>query len=405
LTVRVRRPHLNAVTVGLIAYVWWDAKDVPLTPWHYILALLVGAAGVVALLLRLPRLRLPGSLAAVLPGWLLLSLLSVVVSIHNGGSSMLLMTTTFALSLLPVVLTCAGLVKPQLFSERSVRTLLVGLFVGAVVAWLYGRHRVRYDAPDALLIAGAWCWFAEKPGRRRLAVAAVLLLLSYYSGYRTAIVVWCIAGGIVLWKTGLASRFAIVSAVIALVVVVVAGYIPFHTLVQGSGSRAADFAGTDQDVSIETRLDELRDVRRAIGNWAPHEWLVGEGHGGTYEPDKAYYSSNILKETGRIHQIHNGPALIFFRYGLVGLGFLLALVVATWRTLQSITSLRIGTALMPLGCLLYLLTFLTLNVTLTPVFAYVISGTLLQRYSPSFAHQPHRSRARRQSPMDRAGIS
>ena len=73
-----------------------------------------------------------------------------------------------------------------------------------------------------------------------------------------------------------------------------------------------------KDESVGNRLLEVIDVLKDKRNFV--EILLGKGVGAVYKPVLSYPERNITSD-GFVHNIHFGPALIFNRYGLIGLGF------------------------------------------------------------------------------------
>lgn len=71
--------------------------------------------------------------------------------------------------------------------------------------------------------------------------------------------------------------------------------------------------------SATERLDEARNAYMTLQS-IPGAFLTGLGHGAVYFPylNVGSISRNITDE-GYVHNIHVGPALLFFRYGVVGI--------------------------------------------------------------------------------------
>ncbi len=71
--------------------------------------------------------------------------------------------------------------------------------------------------------------------------------------------------------------------------------------------------------SATERVNETRNACRTLQT-TPGAFLTGFGHGAVYFPylDIGSISRNLTAE-GHVHNIHVGPALLFFRYGVVGI--------------------------------------------------------------------------------------
>jgi hypothetical protein len=113
-------------------------------------------------------------------------------------------------------------------------------------------------------------------------------------------------------------------------------------------------------------------------------WILGSGHGATFEGATAYYGDRLLAN-GDVHHIHFGLVLLYYRYGLLGvLGFLWLM----WSAARQIMLLRRASTksrlyypclLFTLAIVAYLLNFLLFNELVDPVFSFAIAGFLTTR--------------------------
>jgi hypothetical protein len=134
--------------------------------------------------------------------------------------------------------------------------------------------------------------------------------------------------------------------------------------------------------------------------------VVGYGFGASYLPDSSFVAANVGPD-GRVHSIHVGPALVFFRFGLFGLGLcagalLLTLLVmrdlrrqswsATWISRDLVAVCAVALLLFSVECLM-------LNATVQPAMSWCLAIILGARLSArsaapvSGAHPVARARA------------
>ncbi len=168
-----------------------------------------------------------------------------------------------------------------------------------------------------------------------LLCTSLVCLLSFYCGQRTNVFVIAIAfilyGIPYFLKLHARSKVAILVSLPALFSAVLALYLLEHNAV---GVTSLDFGrmGTvldalkGEDDSIDHRGDEVADVLAFERSTAGI--IFGEGFGATYTVKYSYPERNVY-EGEVVHNIHFGPALVFHRYGVLGLIFLATICYCT----------------------------------------------------------------------------
>ena len=285
----------------------------------------------------------------------------------------------------PAVLVLAS--GHRLFSDQCLRWLAIGLFVAACLAPLVGVERNRFEPPSTLLMALVWSAIlrVDRTGRRLALVAAatILLVLAFMSGQRTALVVWLLGAGFVTWsslRAGAVRGIAVLFAV-ALVAAVSVSTVREQALELISGHRVGSIARGEQDESLLARFNEASDVLSTFRReGSTLNYLVGFGHGATYRPSESYLTRNVTAE-GRVHNVHIGPLMIFFRYGFVGLlvyAWVIKTVVSELLLVSQVSRSGAGFAAVafPVATGGYLLEGLMFNVLVDPLFSFALAGLL-----------------------------
>lgn len=285
----------------------------------------------------------------------------------------------------PAVLVLAS--GHRLFSDQCLRWLATGLFVAACLAPLVGVERSRFEPPSTLLMALVWSAIlrVDRVGRRLalVAVATILLVLAFMSGQRTALVVWLLGAGFVTWNSlragavrGVAALFAV-----ALVAAVSVSAAREQALDMIAGHRVGAITRGEQDESLLARVKEASDVLSTIRReGSTLNYLVGFGHGATYRPSESYLTRNVTAE-GRVHNVHIGPLMIFFRYGCVGLliyAWVIKTVVSELLRVGQVSRSGAGIAAVAFAVATggYLLEGLMFNVLVDPLFSFALAGLL-----------------------------
>ncbi len=287
-------------------------------------------------------------------------------------------------------LVCGYRYRDLFFTLPTLTRVGAVLAVAALIALAFPDETGRHQPPSLLLIAMTWTWFMLSKTRARclLAGLAVLVLsaVAWISTVRTNAAMVLVAGALVYWLHP-RLRYSVLLGIPALAVLLVARVGPIRNRVVGIvlESRFKTIASGEGDESLLGRAVEMEDVIRTIQReWPPWRYAVGYGHGSTYEPYKSYMGRNVTSED-RVHNIHIGPSMVFFRYGVFGIVLVSAMAWLTLRELLRIRSeWRLGRA-EPIGIVftttvaLYGVYFLLFNSIVDPVFSYAAAGCLCTR--------------------------
>ena len=145
------------------------------------------------------------------------------------------------------------------------------------------------------------------------------------------------------------------------------------------------------DDSLLSRVSEAQDAindLRAHGK--PINYLLGFGHGATFVP--VYSSLRNAVDDGVVHNIHIGPVLIIYRYGLIGLSLYLFLLAKLFSSFFSHRRrIRDGTIsanelFFTLATTMYLLDGLVFNVLVDPGFSFALAGYLYYSVRADVTH-------------------
>lgn len=302
-----------------------------------------------------------------------------------------LMILTFLLALL-----LASHVMPELFESRVNRVILLSfLGLAMIVAPVVQAVLPANDQivpPHMFLMAATWAGVAMvHDGRARSLLIGLLvleLLLSYYSGQRTNVVLWVVFGLIVfVLRSTIRQKALALLGVMAIGVVLLgaATDVPRQLAREVGASVIADTRFLQlqdgPDESLLGRYLEVRDVwLNMTHDWDTGDWILGVGHGATFRPFFWYPERNM--KNGRTHNIHFGPMLVFYRYGVVGLGVFLAFAVYV-----GVRLMRSGgrhkrdpdgwwDLTVDVACVGGILTFLLFNALQDPVIAFTIAAFL-----------------------------
>lgn len=278
-----------------------------------------------------------------------------------------------------------GLATPQaLFSGKAINVLWGVCLLGSLLSPLIGVENGRYDPPSPFLIGATVGLAIVTPRRSRVfgavALLCVLVLLAYQSGFRTHVVL-AVVGVIIAFSRLLGPRFWLFGLAVLLVIVAInapsiGSYLARQAVI--SESRFQDLSTGEADQSVLERSLEVRDAwASARDGWSGIQWIVGAGHGATYIPVESNIVRNIQREN-RVHNIHVGPMLVLYRYGLLGVTVFCLLVAVTVRHTWSLFfgkrhSIHAGDVF-PWIILFYLADFMVRNVMIDPLFAYALAG-------------------------------
>lgn len=344
---------------------------------------LVCLAALLAAALAIPELEVPRR------GWLLISGWFVAVLVYllpTAGQRFIYpsyIVGDMLSLLLPILILVAGWSSRSLFSSRSVALLVTGLLVVSLTAPIFGALGTRFEPPPTLLTAAAW-WgtFAAKRPSHRVVLSGVVLLVGFLaldSGQRTALLVWVVCGAFVTWRSMPRTRWKWLIVLMGVLAIAATTALAGRDVLVDLASRyrIASIAASGQDDSLIARANEAADVASTLRrDGAPGNWIVGFGHGATYRPQSSFLSRNVTPE-GRVHNVHIGPLLILFRYGLAGLAAYVLGLLFVARMLIRLSKARNAddaSGFFVLATAAYLIEGLMFNVLVDPLFSYALAG-------------------------------
>ena len=273
--------------------------------------------------------------------------------------------------------------------------------IGAVLIPMLSHNTERFQEPPLLLMALGWIGMIRPKRIEGLAssilISVAVLQLTVMSGARFALVLWPMMG-IALFAMGHVSKRMAAVALCMLLGVAVTADVAIEALdltAKIDDSRMGRFLGrigTESladgiffDASMNNRMLEASDAfytRYDYQSWPA--WLLGSGHGATFEGDAAYYGERET-DSGDVHHIHFGLMLLYYRYGIPGVcGFLwlFATVLHQMLVLRRCPAnapLYYPSLVFTLAAIAYLLNFLLFNELIDPVFSFTIAGFLTTR--------------------------
>jgi hypothetical protein len=336
----------NVLLFCLIGFAWIDAGSVRLLPFEReAYGAVLGIFGLIAVL-SLKRISLRPLAAIFTISWVTLSFIALIQGLWGHGWELSYLFGDFSVLMIPVLLFIAGNAGyPSIFADRKALDAIgYGLIVAAGISFFFGRDvnlAGRYDPPNLFLAA----WLMAKvlsaiTVRKAQGYSGLLMMfgaVAFLSNERTTVMIW--ACGVVVLLLSMRGK-QIAQLALPMVVLGLVG-ITSHfisTSVDDGGfqSRFSKIeAGNDE--SLQGRYNEVSDMFSTIDReWGPIDYIVGAGHGATFLPELSFPPRNVIG--GRVHNIHIGPALMFYRYGLMGivgwLWWLIALVASVRRAMS-----------------------------------------------------------------------
>lgn len=373
--------------IGLAAI--YGATSVTTLPYERVF---FGAIVLLSMWLAVPprEITAPRMLGSLILGWGLIWLSYAYISVLMQPSwSANYFVGDATLALLPLFVMLGFTVHPGWLKRRtSILLLLALLGIAAVGARLVGMLGMRHEAPSSLLIAGVWYFALEADARRvrwclAYPLVAAVGLLCYSSGYRTHLILWIAAPFVI--RLLLRGFWAVVRACLALALIIgvaVLGGVEIDLVDTFRESRFQSILSGRPDESLGTRFAELHDVGETIEReWIPGQSVFGYGFGAAYQPQRSFIDSNV-GDDGRVHNIHFGPALVFFRFGYLGLVIFAAMLAVVVQTLRDLRMDEVGpfdrstVAILGVGLLLFSIEFLVLNSTVQPAMSFCLGGVL-----------------------------
>ncbi|MES0872511.1 hypothetical protein [Sinimarinibacterium thermocellulolyticum] len=345
-----------------------------------------------------------------LVGWRLLTLTATLgisgfigVPFREGG------TAFYTAGDLGVVVAPAMIALSMSSWKDAARSFFVPFFavllLASLLAGVLAVDGSRFEAPPLILVAaiGAAAAIARKRKSRVLAFAILigLALLALMSGERASLLLSLavLAFTLGVWFRLTASKLILITPVVMLFIVSLLDSGVLSSLasralsieaVSSSRIVALGVGNKADDASTTARLLEAQDViDEMIEQASPLIWMFGNGHGATYQPRLSFIDRNV-GEDNRVHHIHVGPAMVLYRYGLVGLALyavlLVSSVVYAWRAYHFFLYARVRghapdglgafQALCSLALLLYVINSFTHNSFASLPFAVALAGAL-----------------------------
>jgi len=375
---------LVLVPLGVfLAYTSMSTVEMPLRRPGYATLVLWSA---LLVMFRWRRLKVPSRTAKAMLWWVALLVGYAAISTLQPIIYPGYIAGDAASLLLPMFYLLLAYSAPELFEGRTTAYVLGGLMgLAACVGALSPDYAGRFEPPSVLLITMAWVWLVKSGTGLGKVLSWLCLLavfaLAFESQKRTHVVVFFIAGAVIFIvkrRTGL-----VIAATVAAVLLVAAYndlYRPIDFMGMFSDTRFKTLTEGQTDTSVENRYLEAKDaIRTAKDEWTGFQFVTGYGHGATYKPFYSYIDRTVTDDM-RNHNIHIGPVLSFFRYGLIGFSIFLWLCFAIFREHIRLRRRRYGPTgpelFYVVGMGMYLLDFCVRNAIVDPGFSLTIAGFL-----------------------------
>jgi hypothetical protein len=296
----------------------------------------------------------------------------------------------FSTTLVPIGFLVTGSMVPRLFRRLLDPRWVLLFFLVLLSAPFIARDPIQarlFEPPDVGIVALVATLAVVDPGTRAGKAAgggiALLAGLATLSGSRSIAVICAMTFA----ATAIANRTARWLAAPALATVLLslalipAGWweeLPGDAMLRPA-SRIIGLMRPADDAALRLRAGETRlileEMQRRHSVWV----VVGSGHGAVFEPEMWPPERNISAD-GFVHNIHLGPLLMLFRYGLLGValyGFVAVHAVMTsvrlFRRRKTDEAVAVP-FFYALGTSLYMVEFLARNVLPDPVFSFVLAG-------------------------------
>lgn len=410
-----QRTHLDAVVatgtyLALSAYLLGASLFIRMAmPIRIGYALCALAATLMPAMLMLAGRRPPTNvvrIAAVVVGVALVYL--IPAASFPDGRTMLHVAVDFATLVVPIGFLVAGSMAAPLFRSILDPRWVLFFFLVSLYAPFVAQDPTParlFEPPSvgiiALLATLAIIGSSKTPRVAAAIGLAVLSALALLSGSRS-IVVLAVAAFILATLANRTARWVAVTTAAAVVLMLfvgnpTAGWRAVRdSAVLRSASRIAGLLRPAGDEAVGLRVKEATLIWQDMQQhpaWIP----LGVGHGAVFVPERPFPEHNISAD-GYVHNVHIGPLLMLFRYGLVGLAMYVLLALRAGITTVLTFRRRGDPAADPapffyaFGTFLYLVEFLARNVLPNPMFSFVLAGyvatVLGAPASPSDHHPP-----------------
>lgn len=378
------------VYLGLLAYLLGNAMFIRLSATTRIgYAVAAGVAVLTPLALLLvgrpapPRaLRVAWIVAAASAAYLL------PTAALPDGRSLVHVVVDFSTFLVPMGFLLIGSAVPDTFRRiLGLRWVLVFLLasLSSPLLVIDTAPARSFDPPDVGVIALLATVAVTRPDERAGRVAAVgsslLIGLAAWSGSRSVFAIAVLAFVVVL----VANRTARVLVVLAIAAGLVLSLVQLDVVADlragiptRSSARIVQMLRLGGGDVSTGRINEAGMVLQDIRSRGPLGAAIGLGHGAVFEPE-SWWQERTISAGGFVHNVHIGPLLMLFRYGLIGL--VLYFAVAASAVTTALRSLRRRTSgidatklLYAAGTALFAVDFLVRNVLPNPVFSFFLAG-------------------------------
>lgn len=220
-----------------------------------------------------------------------------------------------------------------------------------LIGFLWGeRLNGRFEAPVLFVVAGLPLMLVY--ARSYIFTIGVIAHLAsgyfcFASGDRTATLVWCFFSvfSIYYWVVRSGDSLYFLSKIVLLFLVSIICFLSFGflsktikpffqtTRIYNIVSSGNPLHEASVDNSVLRRIDEVKDSLQYMEeDGSILRYVFGFGHGAAFVARLAQTNSINMDRAGKIHNIHFGPMLVFFRYGIIGLLFYLIFLVKVFAT-------------------------------------------------------------------------
>ena len=392
-------PHLIIVLLG--AYAILDSMSLGLgqeqRAYYVVLFLLTALAYVLT-----PQVNSYRHLSSgVVRCWIAATIFGCVMVLfqeHRYGIYIVGDAITFSLPILFVALADR---MPQIFSDTKSQRWLLCLLLTATCAatvspYLFEASTTRFQEPALMLMALTWVAVACNRDVSlifpKIVVLLVVVTITLFSGARFALLLWLAMGAalILLGHATRATKWTFYTGAATLTLFAAIGVIGGDSLPTLEGFRVGSLIdrlhsgrvldSVIEDGSMQNRILEADDAlytRFTHQGWL--QWVLGSGHGATFDTGYAYYGDRAL-DNGQVHHIHFGLVLLYFRYGVLGVVLFAWLLASGVRCLIVLrranrnNPLFKPTLVFSLASLSYLLSFLLFNQLVDPVASFAMAG-------------------------------
>ena len=232
-----------------------------------------------------------------------------------------------AVCTLPAIVFLVGSSRGWLFNSGGTNTFAIFHIVGALLApllFIALAEGDRYACPHYFLfiVLATWLVGLEGTTKRRIApfLLPILLLLSLFSSTRSSIGLATAGAFLVTLAYRRRGQVWLMGSLVLGIGVLSIGLLFANRHSDIDALRRLSKLQDGPDESLMNRASEVEDALYFIEHkWKPINYLIGAGHGASFETYTAITNEVNFSDHGTLHNIHFGPALIIYRYGLCGI--------------------------------------------------------------------------------------